>query len=244
MSEERVDTVVTFPTASGAWIERTYSPELAAEIQQRNKLAYHGLRKLEVVSSIDDMAVDELQRALENTTSAFELIQSGVGPTIRYADGQRGTLDPFIPYILARRQAIVERLEAASRREEREEIRDAVTAAIADPDQSRQLLEQLIEISRNREVSDATLREQLAPAVLEVHKADARDRKWKLWWSLLQREPVAVLVGALLLVGFSGVIVVAMWTHTSVPEVVVNMVLLILGFFFGQTTSGKDKSGE
>ncbi len=54
---------------------------------------------------------------------------------------------------------------------------------------------------------------------------------------MLEREPAAVLVGGVLLVVISIALIVAMFAHTPVPEIVSSGFLLILGFFFGQNSS-------
>ncbi|MFE2994192.1 hypothetical protein ACFXG4_04160 [Nocardia sp. NPDC059246] len=135
-------------------------------------------------------------------------------------------------------------LRRLSNEEQAAEIIEVVKANVDDPQVQQQISEAVSASSKRQAELDIELRAQEESAARELRKAEAHERKWKVRWSLLQREPVAVLVGALLLVGFSIVLVVAMWTHTAVPEVVVNMLLLILGFFFGQTTSGRSKASE
>jgi uncharacterized membrane protein len=52
---------------------------------------------------------------------------------------------------------------------------------------------------------------------------------------------MATLIGAVLLVVLTVVLVIAMFTRTTVPELISNAFLIILGYFFGQASSGKAK---
>lgn len=148
-------------------------------------------------------------------------------------------------FVVAKHKSDLDVILASRATEEQvAKVKGRLEDRVSDLDVREELSELLTEVQRRQSELDDVLKAASEVQDHEIRKVEVQERRWKMWWGLLQREPVAVLVGALLLVGFSGVIVVAMWTHTSVPEVVVNMVLLILGFFFGQTASGKGKSGE
>ncbi len=62
--------------------------------------------------------------------------------------------------------------------------------------------------------------------------------------SMLEREPAAVLIGGLLLLILTGTLIVGMFTSTEIPEILGNSFLLILGFFFGQTTHRGGRSDQ
>ena len=56
--------------------------------------------------------------------------------------------------------------------------------------------------------------------------------------SLLTREFVAVLVGAILLITFAVFLMVAMYKNIQTTEVIANGFFVLLGFFFSQTAKG------
>jgi hypothetical protein len=59
------------------------------------------------------------------------------------------------------------------------------------------------------------------------------------WRELLEKESVATIVGAYLLVLLSGVIVISMFTKTQLTEIVTSSFLLVLGYFFGHGVSSR-----
>ena len=59
----------------------------------------------------------------------------------------------------------------------------------------------------------------------------------EVWRSFLERESVATIVGAILLVTLTVTLVTAMFIGTAASDVVSSSFLLILGYFFGQTAS-------
>ncbi|WP_432830683.1 hypothetical protein [Dactylosporangium sp. CA-092794] len=71
-----------------------------------------------------------------------------------------------------------------------------------------------------------------------------KERKWRMRRSLLEREPVAALIGAIILVAIAVALIVGMFAKVAVPEVLANAFLVILGFFFGQPTSGGKAAPE
>ncbi|NQE88928.1 hypothetical protein [Nocardia terpenica] len=75
-----------------------------------------------------------------------------------------------------------------------------------------------------------------------MSRLDVQERKWRIRKSVLDREPAAVLIGGVLLAVITLGLIVAMFIHTPVPEILSSAFLLILGFFFGQTTSRGSKS--
>ncbi|WP_327151133.1 hypothetical protein [Nocardia sp. NBC_01329] len=131
-------------------------------------------------------------------------------------------------------------LRNATARGELAQIRHVADSAIHDPvarqmvaDQIQRAQEVVVRAAVAEDARDAALGMELQNVV-----QDLRERRSKTRWSLFQREPIAVLIGAFLLVGLSVVMVVAMFTGTEVPELVVSLILLILGFFFGQSAAG------
>ena len=67
--------------------------------------------------------------------------------------------------------------------------------------------------------------------------ADLFERRSKVWLGILGRESVATIVGAVLLLILVFTEVVALLVGKDVPEILDNSLLIILGYFFGQTAS-------
>ncbi|MEV5835522.1 hypothetical protein [Nocardia sp. NPDC052112] len=81
------------------------------------------------------------------------------------------------------------------------------------------------------------LQAQEDEATKELRSLEVQKRRWDMRKSLLEREPAAVLIGAVLLFVITIALIYAMASHTAVPDILASAFLLILGFFFGQTTS-------
>ena len=71
-----------------------------------------------------------------------------------------------------------------------------------------------------------------------------RERKAAIYRSFLERESVASVVGALLLLALAATLIIGMFTHVTAPDIVANAFLLILGYFFGQAATRDRKSSE
>ncbi|MBU3063194.1 hypothetical protein KO481_16865 [Nocardia sp. NEAU-G5] len=147
-------------------------------------------------------------------------------------------------YLRARRARVATALERLLNTEQMEEIREAVESKVDDPQARQELTDLLSKLTQQHEELAAQLREKEDDDVaLEIRKIEIQERRWKMRKSILDREPAAVLVGAVLLAVLTVALIFAMFFHTPVPEILSSAFLLILGFFFGQTASGKGKSG-
>jgi hypothetical protein len=63
-----------------------------------------------------------------------------------------------------------------------------------------------------------------------------RASRARIWQRFFARESVATLIGALILLTLTICLIVAMFTGTEISTVLSNSFLIILGYFFGQTT--------
>ncbi|MGW4771834.1 hypothetical protein ACWEO2_27820 [Nocardia sp. NPDC004278] len=124
------------------------------------------------------------------------------------------------------------------------EIKGAVEAKVEDPQVRQELSHLVTEVQRRQEELDAKIKAAGDEDARAVRKIELQKRRWEMRRSMLDREPAAVLIGGLLLVVIGVALLIAMFTHTAVPEIVSSAFLLILGFFFGQTTSSKGRSGD
>ncbi len=78
---------------------------------------------------------------------------------------------------------------------------------------------------------------------LEQQRIDGLERKSKIWLSFLQRESAASIVGAVVLLLLTLALIVGMvfgWES----QVLSNGFLVILGYFFGQSSSRNNKDND
>lgn len=154
---------------------------------------------------------------------------------------QGDDLDRVLQVLSQRKSRVHEELRLLSAREQISEIRDAVEAKVEDEQVRQELSDLVSEIQRRQEELDAKLESEEAEATREMRKIEIQERRWQLRKSILEREPAAVVIGGLLLIVIAVALLIAMFTHTAVPEIVSSAFLLILGFFFGQSTGSKGK---
>jgi hypothetical protein len=69
---------------------------------------------------------------------------------------------------------------------------------------------------------------------IEIKRFKERSRVYR---SFLERESVATIIGALLLLILGATHIIAMFTGTATSDILNNSFLIILGYFFGQTVS-------
>ncbi|WP_216911510.1 hypothetical protein [Nocardia noduli] len=136
---------------------------------------------------------------------------------------------------------VVRRLIAdLNQQEQVDEFKVAVEAKVQDPQLRLELSNLISEFAAEQqktalEARSADANEKMRQA---IHDAEMKERNWQRWKLMLDREPVAVLVGAVLLGILTLAIVGAMYSHTDIPEILASGFLLILGFFFGQAAGG------
>ncbi|GHO75591.1 hypothetical protein KSD_33620 [Ktedonobacter sp. SOSP1-85] len=107
--------------------------------------------------------------------------------------------------------------------------------------QAQHLREQVQETEKQQEIEKAKEEWQLT---LRQRKAEVRELEWKLWRSLIERESVSTIIGALLLLIIVVALIAAMFYHATSPEILNNAFLVILGYFFGQTVGKIDGKGK
>ncbi|MFE5290432.1 hypothetical protein ACFRAQ_36260 [Nocardia sp. NPDC056611] len=168
--------------------------------------------------------------------------------------GQEGIIwpDPSTPvslgdlnaHLTQARRRVVDALVERQQQEQIAQIRDVVDLKVDDP----VVRSEVLAVVSRTEAERADLVKQLHE--IEVQRAvrladqQVNKTKWENRKAILEREPAAVLIGGVLLLILALALVIAMFTRTTPLEVVSSAFLLILGFFFGQNSSGKGKSGE
>ena len=73
-----------------------------------------------------------------------------------------------------------------------------------------------------------------ARAEIDIKRAKNRSEIWQSW---LARESVASIIGGVLLVLITIILLIAMFFKLTIPDIISNSFLVILGYFFGQATS-------
>ena len=125
--------------------------------------------------------------------------------------------------------------------EMRNELRNSQTQLKQNADQIRQLEEERLS-GQNELTRIETL------AKIELNKteknAEVKERRYRILKSFLERESVATIIGAILLFSLTIVLIVVAFRHTSLPEIINNAFLLILGYFFGRETNRANTAKE
>jgi hypothetical protein len=172
-----------------------------------------------------------------------------VGWFIAVGDSEAHAQVSILPLLLERKSLILKRIGDLQPQQQIDDIKGAVASLVSDDDLRGELLDS-IQQSEGKAVAQATIQEQEAILVEEQRErfvrleVELQERRSDIWLSFLHRNSVASIIGAMLLLGLGVALVVAMFTHTSITEVVANSFLLILGYFFGQAAAAGWKSGR
>jgi hypothetical protein len=159
----------------------------------------------------------------------------------------------ILPLLLQRKGQILDRISALRPEQQLREFRDDIATTVSDP----QARTQLIDIIDRRFEEQRSIRESLdrEQAELESKRAEARIREMRLqiqirerraaiYRSFLERESVASVVGAILLVVLGVTLIIGMFVHVTASDVISNAFLLILGYFFGTSVIRERRSRE
>lgn len=150
--------------------------------------------------------------------------------------------EDVIAYLTSVRNRYADRSALLAQREQLAVIESAVEQKVADPAARQELTDLVAEFRRRQETAATAHAREGAD---ELARLDIVAKRWEVRKAMLEREPAAVLVGGVLLVGIAIALIVAMFAHTPIPEILASGFLLILGFFFGQnsTRGGGSSSG-
>jgi hypothetical protein len=164
-----------------------------------------------------------------------------------------------LPAILSRKKWVLDRISALEQSGRIESIQDLVNE-LTDPNMQKRLSAQLDSLQAQKKEEHeraATLEhdikrgeQDLRRSRLEIlrekqqGKVETRRREgWlKFLRRLLSRDSVATIVGAIILLVYAVGLLIATFTETSVSQVVSSTFLIILGYFFGQS-SASTRSG-
>jgi len=98
---------------------------------------------------------------------------------------------------------------------------------------------------QSKEVEEGQSEERIKIQIdLARLNAEIFERRSKVWFSLLERESAATILGGVLLLIILVAHVTAIFSKFSIPEILNNAFLIILGYFFGQSTNKKQPERE
>lgn len=219
----------------------------AARVFFEPSLAGLGLGQNEISSQ----TLPQLRESLDRVNECIGRAESfGVVKLRADANGRFvvSTTDPQIeigitPVLLERKKLIVERMGILLGEEKVGDLR--TVAERADPSVRKELdakineLEAEVRSSREQTlaIEEAERRVEIDHQ-LQITRVEAFERRSRVWQSFLERQSVATMVGALLLVMMFAFIAVASAVVIPVPELIANAFLVILGYFFGQASHG------
>ncbi|MFI0895221.1 hypothetical protein [Streptomyces sp. NPDC020983] len=187
-------------------------------------------------------SLDRINLAIANPGQFGALgikFSAGVGAVVARASAGGTITVGVLPILVERKRLVLDRIRTLVPQEQLEDFLATIEEKVKDPE-VRQELTSLLSgyVSEQRLIAQEAEHVAGSELDLALHDIEIRERKWRLRKSLLEKEPVAVLVGGLLISVLTIAMVVGMFLHTPAPEILTNAFLLILGFFFGQTTSG------
>ncbi|WP_194829606.1 hypothetical protein [Nocardia sp. XZ_19_231] len=152
--------------------------------------------------------------------------------------------DAAVRHLTRVRAQYIDRYRTLKQQEQMAEIKDAVEEKVADPDVRRELSDLVAQIGRQQQVLADRIQAQASADADDLKRINFMKQRWEARKAMLEREPAAVLVGAILLLGIAVALIVAMFTNTTVPDIIASGFLLILGFFFGQNSTRGGSSGD
>lgn len=207
-------------------------------------------------SQIEQQSLSELKESLDRIGEAishpeqfgtFGLTFTAEVSVIISRTPSEGTVTVgALPLLLQRKKMILDRIRILSPDEQLGDVREVVEDKVDDPAVKEQLISMLSSYAAEQtalaEEAQRSGRSALDSAMLEI---ELKERKWRMRRSMVEREPVAILIGAVILVALAIALITAMFTKTTAPEILANAFLLILGYFFGQSTSsGRPNDGQ
>ena len=210
---------------------------------------------------IEGQTLEELEVSLANVNVAIQHPESFGSMSITFAVNA-GKLAALVappseghmsigalPVLLERKSMILRRIAVLRPQAQLSDLEKIVANTVEDP-QERESLLKSIETSKEVAVVQArSLQLQAEQTDQERERSmrlqfELKERASALRRSWFERESVASIVGALLLVSLGAAVIISMFTHTPTSQIVTSSFLLILGYFFGQAGSTKRSRGK
>ncbi|MBD2103593.1 hypothetical protein [Leptolyngbya sp. FACHB-261] len=243
------------PEQKAAYNYEAIRKRLAAQAQEyfEPQLAELGFSK----SQIETQSLDELRQSLESINEAIK--HPGSFGSLSFSVGAEGKIFVtssksnaqfeigILPLLLDRKKLILEKIRILSSNEKIETIQDLINRVNNEEikkklekevnelrDEAQRLREQSKEVEQEQNQERVKSQADLAKLNIELF-----ERRSKVWFTLLERESAATILGGILLFIILIAHVTAIFTKFSIPEILNNAFLIILGYFFGQSTNEK-----
>ena len=196
-----------------------------------------------------DLSLSRVNDAIAHADSFGTLkikISAETGPIIVKESSDAHFERSILPFLLESKSLILDRIKTLRPEQQLNDLRSDIADRVDDPAARKQIFDiinQRFEEERAAQESLDHEQAQVYIARTEAHEREQRlqieirERRWAIYRSFIERESVASIIGALLLVALAAVLIIGMFTHTTIPEIVSSAFLLILGYFFGQTTA-------
>ena len=158
----------------------------------------------------------------------------------------------ILPLLLDRKKLVLERIRVLSANEKIETIQDLVNN-VEDEEVKKKIGKEIEGLryesqrlrEQSKEVEEGQSEERIKIQIdLARLNAEIFERRSKVWFSLLERESAATILGGVLLLIILVAHVTAIFSKFSIPEILNNAFLIILGYFFGQSTNKKQSKHE
>ena len=208
-------------------------------------------------SVIEKQSLEELEKSLAEIDNALRDKKSfGTVRLNRTSDGRfvedeaKGIVADAGTALLARKAFIIQRIKKLQ--SEKIGTLKIVEKYVADSSEKTKLLGEIDESEKKIQILSQTAHDidsaqkQAAVKTGEQIKAEWQIQVFKeraaIWKELLQRESIASVVGALLLVLIGLALLIAMFAGVPTTNIIENSFLVLLGYFFGQTISRKTET--
>lgn len=211
---------------------------------------------------IEHQTLEELEASLANVNDAIQHpesfgslslsfhINQGKLTSLLAQPGEGSISIGILPVLLERKSMILRRIGVLRPQEQLSDLKKVIVDTVDDPKARESLLES-IETSKEKAAAQAQFLQRQADETdqererLMRFKVEAMERKSAMRRSWFERESVASIVGALLLMGLGTAVIVSMFTHTTASQIVTSSFLIVLGYFFGQAgNSSRRKRGK
>ena len=157
----------------------------------------------------------------------------------------------ILPIFYERKQLILERIRLIKNSERKvDNLRDLVEhlnneeakaklLSEIDKLEAAQFESQKLQAEQNKVVIEQSREDERLKS--ELNKITLFKERSKIWLSFLERESVATIVGAVLLIIITITQIVAVFSKIPTSEILNNSFLVILGYFFGQAVSQRSE---
>ncbi|QSB13937.1 hypothetical protein JQS43_20685 [Natronosporangium hydrolyticum] len=202
------------------------------------------------LADIDQQRLPELRSSLERINEAIahpdqfgtlRLRLSGSGNRlvpVASTTGESQVEVGALPVLLERKRHILDRIQILAPDEQLSHLRTLLVEKVTDDDARAEIM-QLLQDQAAEQKGLAEQAEQVDEAQdrAALLKVEIQERKYALYRSLIERESVATIVGALILIAVTVALLIAMFVDVAASNIVENAFLVILGYFFGQSIS-------